>query len=153
MKRVVIRLRMVAIMTILLKIKGGLWLWWWWWWWWWWLWWWWWSPTVGFPGANVCLGKPPVYSCCCWRLWWPVWSEQCDQCGQMIILRHSHHNHKFCLLLIAHGDDSKHQVDQVEGSEEDDDGEEDDMDRSPCCHHLTIDWVLTIGLGGDVLVR
>ena len=79
--------------------------------------------------------------------------DQCDQCGKMIILRHSHHNHKFCLLLIAHGDDSKHQVDQVEGSEEDDDGEEDDMDRSPCCHHLIIDCVLTIGLGGDVVVR
>ena len=79
--------------------------------------------------------------------------EQCDQCGQMIILRHSHHNHKFCLLLIAHGDDSKHQVDQVEGSKEDDDGEEDDMDWSPCCHHLIIDCVLTIGLGGDVVVR
>ena len=78
---------------------------------------------------------------------------QCDQCGQMIILRHSHHNHKFCLLLIAHGDDGKHQVDQVEGSEEDDDGEEDDMDGSPCCYNLIIDCVLTIGLGGDVVVR
>ena len=79
--------------------------------------------------------------------------DRCDQCGKMIILRDSHHNHKFCLLLIAHGDDSKHQVDQVEGSKEDDDGEEDDMDWSPCCHHLTIDCVLTIGLGGDVVVR
>ena len=48
----------------------------------------------------------------------------------------SDHNHQLGLLLIAHGDDGKHEVDQVEGAKEDDDGEEDYVDWTSCCHHL-----------------
>ena len=51
-------------------------------------------------------------------------------------LNESDHNHKLCLLLVAHGDYGEHEVDQVERAKEDHDGEEDHVDRTSCCHHL-----------------
>ena len=44
--------------------------------------------------------------------------------------------HEFRLLLVAHGDDGQHQVDQVEGTEEDDNCEEDHVDRTPGSNNL-----------------
>ena len=49
---------------------------------------------------------------------------------------HTHGVHELCLLLVAHGHDGEHEVDEVEGAEEDDDREEDHVDRTTRCHHL-----------------
>ena len=46
----------------------------------------------------------------------------------------THSIHQLRLLLVAHGHDGEHQVDQVEGAEEDHDGEEDDVDGAAGCH-------------------
>ena len=50
---------------------------------------------------------------------------------------HTHGVHELCLLLVAHGHDGKHEVDEVEGAEEDHDGEEDDVNRTARSHDLT----------------
>ena len=67
------------------------------------------------------------------------------------------HNHKLCLFFIAHGNHSKHEVDEVERAKEDDDGEEDHMDRTSCRHHLKQvdggddkDCVLEMGFDDDI---
>ena len=40
------------------------------------------------------------------------------------------------LLLVAHGDDGQHQIDQVERAEEDDHHEEDERERAAHGQHL-----------------
>ena len=49
----------------------------------------------------------------------------------------THGVHELCLLLVAHGHDGKHEVDKVEGAEEDHDGKEDDVNGSARGHDLT----------------
>ena len=61
-----------------------------------------------------------------------IMSHDCDHDEA----RKAHHNHQLCFFLVAHGDDSQHQVDEVEGAEEDDDREEDHVDRATRRHHL-----------------
>ena len=50
---------------------------------------------------------------------------------------HTHGVHELCLLLVAHGHDGEHEVDEVEAAEEDHDGEEDDVNGAARGHHLT----------------
>ena len=44
--------------------------------------------------------------------------------------RRTYRVHKVRLLLVGHGDDGEHEVDEVEGAKEDDNGEEDHVDRT-----------------------
>ncbi len=65
----------------------------------------------------------------------------------MILEYSAYRVHDLSLLLIAHGHDGQHEVDEVEGAEEDDNGEEDHVYRTPGCHHLNdpiiLIWRLT----------